>query len=499
MPSAPRYPSLLQFNTRVLWRETAAALGRPATLDDLPDAFLDQAAADGFDWLWPLGVWQTGPASRDLARAEDTWGRAAYRLQLPDLSDDDVCGSPFAVRSYEVHADFGGDAALARLRERLRRRGVRLLLDFVPNHTALDHPWTETHPEYYVHGTEAALAAQPWNFRRVGGHILAHGRDPYFPGWTDTLQLNYRHAGLRAAMSAELGRVADRCDGVRCDMAMLLLPDVFLQTWNGYALPIDGSAPADGPFWVEAIRTVKATRPAFVLMAEAYWDREWTLQQQGFDYTYDKRLYDRLHAGQGEAARMHLWTDLDYQRKMARFLENHDEPCAAAAFPFDMHRAAAVVTYCTPGLRFFQEGQFDGRRVRVPMQVSRRPDEAPDPAIREFYRRLLSALGRADLRDGNWSLQDCRPAWDGNATWRNFIVFAWQADSRRLLACVNYGPTRGQCYVTLALPELRGRTHRLTDLLGDAVYDRDGDGLTGNGLYLDMPAWGCHLFDVTPV
>ena len=500
MPTAaPRYPSLLQFNTRVLLRETAAALGRPATLDDLPDTFLDQAAAEGFDWLWPLGVWQTGPAGRDLARTVDNWGRAAYRQQLPDLSDDDICGSPFAVRSYDVHADFGGDAALARLRERLRRRGVRLLLDVVPNHTALDHPWTETHPEYYVHGTESALAAQPRNFRRVGGHILAHGRDPYFPGWTDTLQLNYRHAGLRAAMLGELGRVADRCDGVRCDMAMLLLRDVFLQTWDGYALPSDGSAPADGSFWIEAIRAVRATWPAFVLMAEAYWDREWTLQQQGFDYTYDKRLYDRLHAGQGEAARMHLWADLDYQRKSARFLENHDEPRAAAAFPFEMHRAAAVVTYCTPGLRFFHEGQFDGRRVRVPMQVSRRPDEAPDPLIGRFYRRLLSALGRADLRDGKWSLQDCRPAWDGNATWRNFLVFAWHADSRRLLACVNYGPTQGQCYVTVALPELRGRTHHLTDLLGDAVYDRDGDGLAGNGLYLDMPAWGCHLFDITPV
>jgi hypothetical protein len=500
MPAiAPRYPSLLQFNTRVVLGERAAALGRVATLDDLPDSFLDAAASNSFDWLWPLGVWQTGPTGRDLARSVDNWGRASYQQLLPDLSDADICGSPIAVQSYDVHTDFGGDAALARLRDRLARRGIRLLLDFVPNHTALDHPWTVTHPEYYVHGTEAALAAQPGNFRRVGGNILAQGRDPYFPGRPDTLQLNYRHAGLRAAMIAELGRVAERCDGVRCDMAMLLLPAVFLQTWDGYALPADGSPPADGPFWVEAIRAVQAARPDFVLTAEAYWDREWTLQQQGFDYTYDKRLYDRLHAGQGEAARMHLWADLDYQLKSARFLENHDQPRAAAAFPFEMHRAAAVVTYCTPGLRFFHEGQFDGRRVRVPMQVSRRPVEAPDAAVRQFYDRLLAALKRPELRDGTWSLQDCRPAWDDNATWRNFIVFAWQEEERPLLACVNYGPTQGQCYVTLSLPELRGRTYRLTDLLGDAVYEREGDGLAGNGLYLDMPAWGCHLFDMAPV
>jgi len=298
-------------------------------------------------------------------------------------------------------------------------------------------------------------------------------------------------------MIAELSHIADRCDGVRCDMAMLLLPDVFRQTWGDNSIPSDGTTPVDTAFWPEAIRTLAATHPGFVFMAEAYWDREWELQQQGFAYTYDKRLYDRLHAGQGEAARMHLWADLAYQRRSVRFLENHDEPRAAAAFPFDELRAAAVVTFFTPGMRFFHEGQLEGRRVQVPMRVSRRPVEPTDRAIQEFYQRLLSALKRPEVRNGVWRLQNCRPGWDGNATWRNFMVFTWEGDEeRRLLACVNYSVSPGQCYVTLPIPELRGHTFRLTDLLGDAVYERQGDGLAGNGLYLDMPAWGCHLFDL---
>ena len=496
MSAAPLYPALYQFNTRVVLREMSA--GRPAVLDDVPGAFLDRIAALGFDWVWPLGVWQTGAAGRDLARRDDHWGRAAYQQLLPDLTDADICGSPFAVQGYDVNTDYGGDAALARLRERLLQRGLRLLLDFVPNHTALDHPWTQTHPEFYVHGTAADLQAEPWNYRQVGANILAHGRDPYFPGWTDTLQLNYRHPGLRAAMIDTLRRIAGRCDGVRCDMAMLLLPDVFQQTWGRRSQPSDGAAPVDTPFWIEALAALAATSPDFVFMAEAYWDREWDLQQQGFHYTYDKRLYDRLRGGQGEAARMHLWADLEYQRKSVRFLENHDEPRAAAIFPFDQHRAAAVVTFFTPGLRFVHEGQLEGRRIHVPMQVSRRPVEEPNPALEQFYQHLLAALKRPEVRDGRWHLQDCRPAWDGNPSWRNFIVFAWEGDgNRRLLGCVNYGSTRGQCYAVLAIPELRGRKYRLTDLLGDAVYDRDGDGLAGNGLYLDMPAWGCHLFDMT--
>src|SRR5262249_21557862 len=230
---------------------------------------------------------------------------------------------------------------------------------FVPNHTALDHPWVTEHPEFYVAGSEEALAREPANYCRLatpsGPCILAYGRDPYFPGWPDTLQLNYRHAKLRTAMQEELCRAADRCDGLRCDMAMLLLPDVFARTWGAASVPRDGSAPVDTPFWPEALARVRQNHPGFVFMAEGYWDLEWTLQQQGFDYTYDKRMYDRLHARNAGAVRGHLHADPEFLRKSVHFLENHDEPRAAAAFPRPVHRAAAVLTFLVPGMRFFHE------------------------------------------------------------------------------------------------------------------------------------------------
>ena len=500
----PLYPSLYQINTRVLLQERGQSLGRPATLDDLPDALLDGWAARGFDWLWPLGVWQTGPAGRRVAREAAGWGRREYQQYLPDLTDLDICGSPFAVQSYTVHTDFGGDDALARLRERLRRRGLRLLLDFVPNHCALDHPWTRGHPEYFIHGSPDDLAREPQNYCRIdtgrGTAVLAHGSDPYFPGWSDTLQLNYRHPGLRAAMAAELAGVAGRCDGVRCDMAMLVLPDVFAATWGAKALPADGAAPVDRPFWPEAIATARTRSAEFLLMAEAYWDLEWALQQQGFDYTYDKRLYDRLRGLNAPSVRGHLGASLDYQRRSVRFLENHDEPRAAAAFAADVHRAAAVVTFFVPGLRFFHEGQLEGRRVHVPMQVSRRPEERVDAAVQTFYTELLACLKRPEVRDGRWRLLACRPAWDGNPTWDRFLAFLWEgAGRRRLLGCVHYGPTRGQCYVNLGMTELRGKRYLLEDQLSAARYEREGDDLAGQGLFLDLPAWGYHLFTMVEI
>ena len=247
------------------------------------------------------------------------------------------------------------------------------MLDFVPNHTGLDHPWVEDHPEYYIAGTELDLARAPQNYtwvkRRGGDRLLAYGRDPYFPGWPDTLQLNYGNPATQEAMIGELLKIAGQCDGVRCDMAMLVLPEVFERTWG---IPSQ-------PFWPKATQRVREQSPDFCFMAEVYWDLEWTLQQQGFDYTYDKRLYDRLRDRHARPVREHFRAGLDYQDKLARFLENHDEPRAAATFPPGVHEAAAVITFLSPGLRFFHQGQFEGRKKRISPHLGRAPDEPDRP------------------------------------------------------------------------------------------------------------------------
>jgi alpha amylase-like protein len=486
----PRYGTLFQINTRVWLTELSRALQRRATLDDIPDAELDRLGERGFDWIWMLSVWQTGLAAQHISRGNDQW-RNEFKRTLPDLQEEDIAGSGFAVSGYTVDRNLCGDAALSRLRDRLAKRGLMLMLDFVPNHTAPDHPWVEEHPEYYIRGTEADLAREPQNYVRVkrtnGDLVLAHGRDPYFPGWPDTLQLDYANPATQDAMASELLKLAGQCDGVRCDMAMLVLPDVFERTW--------GRRPA--LFWPRAIEQVRRRVPGFVFMAEVYWDLEWTLQQQGFDYTYDKRLYDRLRDGQARPVREHFLAGLDYQNKLARFLENHDEPRAAATFSREMHEAAAILTFLAPGLRFFHQGEFEGRRVRISPHLVRAPIEPTDEALRTFYSRLLSVLRLDTPREGDWQLLCCAAAWEGNGTWDGFLAFTWRdRQGQVLLATVNYAGTQGQCYVRLPFKELANRAVRFKDLMSPASYDRDGNDLLSRGLYLDLPAWGYHAFEI---
>ena len=486
-----RYPSLYQINTRVWLTELSRALGKRATLDDILDAELDRLAALGFDWVWFLSVWQTGPAAQQVSRSNAGW-RKEFQETLPDLKEEDIGGSGFAIQDYTVYRDLGGAAALARLRQRMQTRGLKLMLDFVPNHMAPDHPWIDEHLDYFVHGSESDLARAPQNYCRAqtkkGSVVLAYGRDPYFDGWPDTLQLNYGNPELQQAMIGELERIAGQCDGVRCDMAMLVLPEVFERTWGI----------ASQPFWPKATQRVRKKFPHFCFMAEVYWDMEWTMQQQGFDYAYDKRLYDRLREGHARPVREHFHAGLDYQNKLARFLENHDEPRAAATFSPEIHEAAAVITFLSPGLRFFHQGQFEARKKRISPHLVRGPKEPVDERVKKFYDRLLSVLRHDVVRNGDWQLLECVPAWDGNSTWDCFLVFAWQgAGDERLLVTVNYAPNQSQCHVRLPFADLGNRKWRLKDLLGNDTYDWDGNDLQGRGLYLDERPWSARVFALT--
>jgi glycosidase len=482
----PKNPIIYEINTWVWLEELGKRLDRPVNLGNIPAKEWDAVASLGADAVWFMGVWERSPAGIRIAM-ENEGLRTEFQRVLPDLTPDDVVGSPYCVRRYLVDGHLGGREGLAFAREQLARRGVRLLLDYVPNHVAPDHPWVFHHPDYFIRGDSGDLHRDPRSFLEVGGAVFACGRDPYFPAWPDVLQLNAFHPGFRRAAIETVSEIASQCDGMRCDMAMLFLNFVFERTWGRRA----GPRP-ELEYWPELIQAVRREYPEVIFIAEAYWDLEWELQQQGFDFCYDKRLYDRLEHDGPESISPHLSGDIAYQNKLVRFIENHDEPRAAATFSPEKERSAAVTIATLPGARLFHEGQFEGRKVRLPVFLGRRPEEAPNQERRDFYRRLLKALNRPDLAEGEWRLCE-RNGWPDNQSHRNLIAWCWRLGEARHLIVVNLSEFSSQGLIKLPWNELGGHNWRLTDELSEDAFDRDGNQLVNPGLYVDLAPWHFHF------
>jgi len=482
----PSRLTLYEINTATWLERLGRARGRPLGLGEVPAAEWDALAALPMDAVWLMGVWQRSPEGLRIALADPSFD-AGFHAALPDLRPEDVIGSPYCVRDYVVDERFGGPEGLAAAREQLAARGLGLILDYVPNHVAPDHPWTRERPDCLLPGTEQDLKAHPEAFIRIPGGIAARGRDPYFPPWPDVVQLNAFSPALRDAVADTLIGLGAQCDGLRCDMAMLMTNEVFARTWGERA----GAVPADD-YWPTLIGRVKRQHPDMLFMAEAYWDMEWTLQQQGFDLCYDKRLYDRLLHDPADSVRGHLQADRNYQEGLIRFIENHDEPRAAASFEPAQARAAAIVMSTLQGARLYHDGQFEGRRIHLPVFLGREPEEPTDEELRAFYHRLVRAVADAQLREGEWQLCDVE-GWADNDSYRRLVAWCWSAPQSRHLVVVNLSADDAQAHVRLPWSDLAGAAWRLEDRVAGEVFDREGDELAGEGLYVALGPWAAHF------
>jgi hypothetical protein len=482
-----RQLTVYEINTWVWLSDLIKKTDGPVDLGSVPSAEWDAIARYDFDAVWLMGVWERSPAGIAIANGNADLV-AEFHRSLPDFVPKDNVGSAYCVRRYVVDQHLGGPRGLAIARQELARRGMGLILDFVPNHVAPDCPWIVEHPQHFMPGSVGELERNPAAYMQIGDRIFARGRDPYFPPWSDVVQVNAFAPGFRHAVIQLLLGVAEQCDGIRSDMAMLLMNNVFAQTWADRA----GPAPAT-EYWPTVIDAVKKEHPRFLFIAEAYWDLEWELQQQSFDLCYDKRLYDRLAHDQPEGIRLHLCADLRYQEKLLRFIENHDEPRAAAAFLPAKATAAAIIMATIPGAKLFHEGQLEGRRIKVSMFLGRRPEEPLDVECHGFYEKLLAVIHTPVFRDGVWTLCPCL-GWPDNQSYQKLEAWCWTRDEDRCLVVVNLSNGAVQARVLVPWDDLGGKVWRLEDALSNSTYDREGKEMQNEGLYVELAPWAGRIF-----
>jgi hypothetical protein len=489
------HPALYEINTAAWLFELSGKYSKEILLGDVPPQEWDRLKALGMDFVWLLGVWSRSQEGRKIG-LEDAEFRKSFEAVLPGCSLDDIIGSCFSIGSYGPDPLIGTWKDLDKARRELNSRGIGLILDFVPNHTGLDHHWVIENPNYYINVDEETYlkdknAYFPVEFDRKTSY-LAHGRDPYFPPWTDTVQLNYFNPATRRAMITRLKEIALHCDGVRCDMAMLVLNDTFQKDW-GWANRNPAYPKPEREFWAEAIGQV----PDLVYIAEAYWDTEWTLQQLGFDFVYDKKLYDRIQAGSPRDVYLHLTADIGYQKKLVRFIENHDESRSAAVFGKSKAEMAAVLYSALPGMKLYFNGQIEGRKLKMPLQIRQTRFEAVDPEIQAFYQGLLAKLNEPVFHNGTWWLKEVMS--DSDSTNDTLIAYLWKLGEELRLVIANLSRSSSRGKISFREDTSESEEYFFTDTLTSHNFTASGKLMTHPGISFSLEGFQARIFDVLKI
>ncbi|MFX1323846.1 MAG: alpha-amylase family glycosyl hydrolase [Promethearchaeota archaeon] len=484
-----KHPIVYEINTWPWLRTLSDRYNAPITLKNIPNEIYNKELSL-FDAVWFMGVWERSPASKKIALEHPDLQRGFHNA-LHELRDEDVVGSPYSIYYYHVDKHIGGIDGLKKARDQLHDRGIKLILDYVPNHMSVDSLWTlETN--LFIEGTLEDLMSRPYDFFSLSEKIYAHGRDPNFSGWTDTIQINAFSEETRQKAINTLVGIAELCDGVRCDMAMLMTNSIFSKTWGKKA----GIIPKK-EFWEEIISAVKIVYPHFIFIAEVYWDMEWELQSQGFDYCYDKRLYERLIGGNVDNIKAHLNAGWNYQSKLVRFIETHDEPRANTLFSGNKNHAAALIVMTLPGAKLIHEGQMKGYKIKLPVQLGRREFEEVDKDLVDYYKNLIKNVPSKIIENGKWTLCEVEPLDSIDVSYNKIISYLWWDDVDYILIVINFSSNSSKAHIRIDQIRYESDDWNFTDLLTGKKYKYKGNDLKEFGLYIDLGGWDGHIFKIT--
>lgn len=344
--------------------------------EPLDSLILELEKSPSFVWadeIWFMGVWKNSPKSRSIAQTMPEL-QPNYHSVKQNLELEDIYGSPYSIFEYLPDLLVSKEKDLTNLHTNLKQLGKKLILDFVPNHMAIDSPIVDSNPDLFLIASEFVSSKN--SFLHQNGNVYVHGRDPYFDGWTDTIQWDFSNPNVEKKHIEILKSIAKQSDGVRCDMAMLLLPDVFEKT-HGKKSSYD---------WSRVIQSVREEFPHFKFYAEAYWGMEDRLLSLGFDASYDKSIHDAFKNQNLDFISQNLKENSGI--KNIRFLENHDEERAKHQFG-ESSRTYFSLLCADECILLFHAGQEMGLSKKIPVQMIRTDNEVTDLSSKEFYDRAF--------------------------------------------------------------------------------------------------------------
>jgi len=464
-------------------------------LDHIPDEELEILADWGCTALWLIGLWERSPASKTIKK----W-----------CGNDDAVASAYSLFDYKIADDLGGDPAYENLRDRAKRRGIRLASDMVPNHSGIDSKWIREHPDwflslphpafpsyqytgadlcgdpnigvyledkYFTH-QDAAVTFKRVDFRTGETRFIYHGNDGTNMPWNDTAQLNYLMSEVREAVIQKIINVAKQFPIIRFDAAMTLARKHVQRLW----FPEPGSG-GDIPsragqgltkeefiklmpeeFWREVVERIKQEVPDTLLLAEAFWMLEgFFVRTLGMHRVYNSIFMHALRDENNSLFRDSLKKALEFDRRMLKrfvnFMNNPDEETAANQFGTgDKYFGVALMLVTLPGLPMIGHGQIEGFREKYGMEFRRAYlDEKVDEGLLHHHERTIFPIMKKRYifsESDYFTLYDFWKTSDGNV---NEDVFAYSnmAGSERGLVIYHnkYRETRGWIKVSCGYNE----------------------------------------------
>lgn len=464
-------------------------------LRDVPDSEWQRIKDDKTDMVWLMGVWELG--SESLGEAMKLFEDMKEWYGVPDLVPEDIIGSPYAPVDYKVISDIGNDEDLDLVRAKLNSLGMGLMVDFVPNHFARDSKLFYDHPEAFIHRPNGDSSPDNWWYQK-NGHTVAYGRGPYDGPWTDTLNINYWSPRAVQLVSDLIVNLAKRVDGIRLDMAHLILNEVFENSWGDQMRRSGFSRPSE-EFWSTVISRAKSeTNVIFVSEAYDYYmtspPEQELLTILGVDYSYNKEVLDKIeHKELGKMQDYLFGQQQSRLNKMCHFVENHDEPRAAYSLGGPQQSFTGSVAALTlPGMRLTYFGQYDGLQNRLGVHLRRAMPEGRDTGLHAQYQKLLEALSHEVFHKGTWTMIDVDPSGSG---WR-LTAWRWEYNGEKRLVVFNWSEEQGWGSVRVADAFNRGSSDNilLTDLLTDETFSRSASEMRGPGLSVGLNAYQSHIF-----
>ena len=463
------HPILYEISTRPWLYELSQKYGKSITkIKDIPTTEFDNLKKSGIEIVWMMGVWKLGTYGLEFDRKQD------YSGVLPDWTKDDVIGSPYSITEYECNPDIGTNDDLVWLRKQINSRGMKLMLDFVPNHSAVDAPTASSNPKLYMRAPPGKT--DPSRYTDSG---IAYGKDPYFSPWLDVIQWNYWEAETIQFMKQNLLTVLKYADGARCDMAHLILNDVFGQTWKEELDAWSYSKPSN-EFWEVAIKEAKSKYPNAILLAEVYedWEIE-KLNQLGFDYCYDKALLDKLEGSAQDVNDYIHYKGESFYGHVAHFVENHDENRVVYNMQGNLEKAKAAGTIAATlgGMIFFNHGQWSGLKNKL------------DVHLRNHYKKLMQIIADSAFKGPNYYFV-YNISGDKEL---DFIGYIREVDDAHYLVVVNYASTYGCAEVPIYNMEGSGMKN-VKEMFSGIEYSVDADIMRNVGLTVCLNGYQAQIF-----